>query len=365
MAVPSVEYSYRLPAPFAIIECPLDLAGDAPCSVTKVSYYNWYGCFDAESLAESAGAFIAANTTSGGSGGTTVDPLPAIKQAVAYFLGAAARDAVAIADPAARPAVARSCWLTVRLFKPTDEFATPRWHRDGVMFNCSCPGHGVNGAGGAVQDGNHNPQAAPTQTTARHHAKYAVTLLGPPTRLMQPGALVDEAVADYEADVCAGGDEMAARAALAESLRGAAGTDEVALPSPRQVIRFSWGQDDSPVHSEPDWGSSDRVFVTVLFGSEEEIRNISRYLSRPSIEAMSNPSKEQLDSITRQAESDLNTYEAKVGHDFRGQAGFDAGVDTRAEKKFPSAEVRYGEDLTTEVARGRNGDPDAVDKAAQ
>ena len=80
---------------------------------------------------------------------------------------------------------------------------------------------------------------------------------------------------------------------------------------------------------------------------------------------MSNPSKEQLNSIARKAEADLNTYEAKVGHDFRGEAGFDAGVDTRAEKKFPGAEVRYGEDLTTEVSRGREGDPDAVDKAAQ
>ncbi|KAH8843203.1 hypothetical protein MCOR27_001929 [Pyricularia oryzae] len=80
---------------------------------------------------------------------------------------------------------------------------------------------------------------------------------------------------------------------------------------------------------------------------------------------MSNPSKNELNKMAQQAEADLNTYEAKVGHDFRTGAGFDAGVDTKAENKFPSAEVRYGEDLTTEAARGRQGDPDAADKEAQ
>ncbi|TLD33416.1 hypothetical protein PspLS_00302 [Pyricularia sp. CBS 133598] len=80
---------------------------------------------------------------------------------------------------------------------------------------------------------------------------------------------------------------------------------------------------------------------------------------------MSAPSQNELNKIARQAEADLNTYEAKVGHDFRTGAGFDAGVNTKAENKFPSAEVRYGEDLTTEVARGRQGDQDATDKEAQ
>lgn len=41
-----------------------------------------------------------------------------------------------------------------------------------------------------------------------------------------------------------------------------------------QVIRFSWGQPDSPVHSEPDSTSLHRIFVSLLFGSEDEIRNI-------------------------------------------------------------------------------------------
>lgn len=41
-----------------------------------------------------------------------------------------------------------------------------------------------------------------------------------------------------------------------------------------QVIRFSWGQRDSPVHSEPDSTGRHRVFISLLFGSEKEIRNM-------------------------------------------------------------------------------------------
>ena len=38
-----------------------------------------------------------------------------------------------------------------------------------------------------------------------------------------------------------------------------------------EVVRFSWGRDNSPIHSEPDF-ISDRVFMTVLYGSEKELR---------------------------------------------------------------------------------------------
>ncbi|KAK7987538.1 hypothetical protein PG989_007853 [Apiospora arundinis] len=55
--------------------------------------------------------------------------------------------------------------------------------------------------------------------------------------------------------------------------------------------------------------------------------------------------------VAQQAERDLNTYEAKTG---RGKQGVndEAGVDTRVENKFPGAEVRYDEDLSTN--RGYN-----------
>jgi hypothetical protein len=39
------------------------------------------------------------------------------------------------------------------------------------------------------------------------------------------------------------------------------------------IVRFSWGCENSPVHSERDM-VCDRVFLTVHFGSEKELRGI-------------------------------------------------------------------------------------------
>jgi hypothetical protein len=38
----------------------------------------------------------------------------------------------------------------------------------------------------------------------------------------------------------------------------------------RQIVRFSWGREDSPIHSEPDL-ICDRIFMTILYGSESEL----------------------------------------------------------------------------------------------
>lgn len=50
--------------------------------------------------------------------------------------------------------------------------------------------------------------------------------------------------------------------------------------------------------------------------------------------------------IAEQAEADLNTYQAKTG-EARPQGLADAGVNTESERKFPSSEVSYGDDLNT------------------
>jgi hypothetical protein len=43
-----------------------------------------------------------------------------------------------------------------------------------------------------------------------------------------------------------------------------------------EVVRFSLGRDESPVHSEPDLdGEGGRVFMTVLSGSEAELKQMS------------------------------------------------------------------------------------------
>lgn len=41
-----------------------------------------------------------------------------------------------------------------------------------------------------------------------------------------------------------------------------------------QIIRFSWGKEDSPVHSEPDL-VTDRVFISCIYGSICEIKDIA------------------------------------------------------------------------------------------
>lgn len=52
--------------------------------------------------------------------------------------------------------------------------------------------------------------------------------------------------------------------------------------------------------------------------------------------------------IAKEAEADLNTYQSKTG-EARPQSDSvqDAGVNAMAEKKFPSAEVKHGDDLST------------------
>lgn len=93
------------------------------------------------------------------------------------------------------------------------------------------------------------------------NSKYAITLLGNPTRVLAESDLVREVVADKGHDKSR--EEYAKRLALETILDIKKG----------EVIRFSWGQPDSPGHSEPDI-NSDRVFMSVLYGSEREIRNM-------------------------------------------------------------------------------------------
>jgi len=62
------------------------------------------------------------------------------------------------------------------------------------------------------------------------------------------------------------------RAEYAEAL-----ASELVLDLKRaQVIKFNWGQDDSPVHSEPDI-TTDRVFISIFSAVKKEIRNICEY----------------------------------------------------------------------------------------
>ncbi|KAI0115204.1 hypothetical protein F4814DRAFT_311291 [Daldinia grandis] len=69
------------------------------------------------------------------------------------------------------------------------------------------------------------------------------------------------------------------------------------------------------------------------------------------------PSSETLRSIADQAERDLNSYEAKTGAN-RTSRNDEAGVDTRVEKKFPGADVRYDTDLSTNASYNKRIPPE-------
>ncbi|KLO90599.1 uncharacterized protein LW93_11020 [Fusarium fujikuroi] len=161
----------------------------------------------------------------------------------------------------------KACWLTIRITKPSNAFEIPRWHQDGPMFQYD------RGRKDVVR------------------SKYALTLLGPSTLMLQPDEYVFKAQHEAEARYYwwqnkpdgpePSEDEMYdADDLLRESLGTAFQNTPRVQVGHGQIVRFSWGRDDSPVHSEPDL-VSDRVFMTVLYGSESELRTMSKWREAP------------------------------------------------------------------------------------
>ncbi|KAI0902135.1 hypothetical protein F4806DRAFT_502105 [Annulohypoxylon nitens] len=68
-------------------------------------------------------------------------------------------------------------------------------------------------------------------------------------------------------------------------------------------------------------------------------------------------SSETLRKIADQAERDLNTYDAKTGAQ-KTSSNDEAGVDTRAERKFPGSHVRYDTDISTNAGYNKRIPPD-------
>jgi hypothetical protein len=217
--------------PPALVVFPYEpRSSDCMTKVTQVyAEYSFYGLFDVEFLVSSACDLITSKSDA---------DREATARKLEHFLVLAHGDCVATTPDEAKGLVGQACWLTVRMGQPTDDYMKPRWHRDGRMFNCSCP----------------DPQIP--------HSKYAVTLLGTATKVLVSSPFVDRVERSNLSR-----DELATRLAGCEQASIQRG----------QAIRFSWGQDDSPIHSEPDSSGEDRVFVSVLFGSEEEIRNMCEW----------------------------------------------------------------------------------------
>lgn len=206
-------------------------------SIDKDRVGGFYGPFDTHRLATQAATFISSNSDAN-------EEL--LAQVLHRFLALAWEDCTAGASTTnSIVQKAHSCWLCIRMTLPTDSWVVPRWHTDGRMFDCTCS----------------EPKIP--------HSKYAFTILGPSTRVMATNPAVS-AVLETLSETGQPWNQNDPDPKLAEKL---AEYPEAAVKL-GQVIRFSWGQPDSPVHSEPDSTSLHRIFVSLLFGSEDEIRNI-------------------------------------------------------------------------------------------
>ncbi|OAL43371.1 hypothetical protein IQ07DRAFT_470722, partial [Pyrenochaeta sp. DS3sAY3a] len=155
-------------------------------------------------------------------------------------------------------------WISVRATRKTAEYDVPRWHVDDNFFD----------AGGA------SSMFQPRQ----RRWKLATTLLGPSTlftthngpalntlhtvRARERARLDPHTCTSLRCLGCATYAEHT-RSALASALSDA----EICSPNANEVAFFRIGDDEGAVHSEPKCGT-DRVFVNVVPGTQEEMREL-------------------------------------------------------------------------------------------
>ncbi|RFN54264.1 hypothetical protein FIE12Z_1390 [Fusarium flagelliforme] len=229
--------------PFAILATPVPLPPIK--STTETSTFNFFGTVD-DALPLRASKFLAKY-----SDGAAKE----IESAIATFICITQNDCVGNAEEK------NACWFTIRVTKPHDEFEVPRWHQDGPMYR--------------YDDGRKDVV----------RSKYAITLLGPSTLMLIPSehtfATERESYERFHKQATPGSSpppyadwdeaDMALREWLEKEFK-----DEPRVEARHdQVIRFTWGRDNSPLHSEPDI-VCDRVFMSVLYGSETEIREMCK-----------------------------------------------------------------------------------------
>ncbi|KAK2931340.1 hypothetical protein FoTM2_008850 [Fusarium oxysporum f. sp. vasinfectum] len=202
-------------------------------STKQESTLNYYGPVDA-SLPTEASKFLARNTDA-----VEQELEPSIKA----FLKTTQNDCSGLTEEK------KACWLTIRITKPCTAFKIPRWHQDGPMFEYD------QGREDVVRSNRMNMSSPRSMKREARYYWWQNKTDGP-----EPSE--DEM---YEADDL-----------LRESLGNAFKDTPRVQVGHGQVVRFSWGRDDSPVHSEPDL-VSDRVFMTVLYGSESELRTMSKW----------------------------------------------------------------------------------------
>lgn len=230
--------------PLAILMAPIVIPRIT--STKRESTLDYYGLADA-SIAAEASNFLARLTD-----GVEEE----LKRTIETFLRITQNDCTGHAEEK------RACWLTIRLTQRSTAFEIPRWHQDGCMY----------------------PYDEGREEVVR--SKYGLTLLGPSTLMLESYGSVCATQREGEAQHFWWREKVAHEPSEDEmydadfKLRGWLAKKFEHTPRVQvghgEVVRFSWGRDDSPVHSEPDL-ISDRVFMTVLYGSEMELRRMCEW----------------------------------------------------------------------------------------
>ncbi|KAI0408014.1 hypothetical protein F4802DRAFT_497421 [Xylaria palmicola] len=165
-------------------------------------------------------------------------------------------------------------WLTIRAMKATSEFDKPRWHTDDAFF--SPRGGGLRAM--PREDGGTRTLDLKTDW------KLCTTLLGPSTifippkhqsrarqaqRLTRKALATDHNCASIRCIACAATSD-AVRDRLAAELKPMG----VRQPTVGECVLFHIGQEKGAVHSEPCMNGGDRIFVNVVPGKEDELKDL-------------------------------------------------------------------------------------------
>ncbi|KAI1354435.1 hypothetical protein F5Y01DRAFT_15969 [Xylaria sp. FL0043] len=170
-------------------------------------------------------------------------------------------------------------WLTIRATKATHEFDKPRWHTDDMFFSAR---------GGALRtipredDNESNSNRAMDLQT---DWKLCTTLLGPSTMFIPAEHQAEARKAQRFARKTLATDHdctsirCIACAATSDAVREQLLTDLEPMgmmqAASGKCAFFHIGQEKGAVHSEPCMSGGDRIFVNVVPGKKEELKNLT------------------------------------------------------------------------------------------
>ncbi|KAI0455980.1 hypothetical protein F5B21DRAFT_166971 [Xylaria acuta] len=165
-------------------------------------------------------------------------------------------------------------WLTIRATKATSEFDKPRWHTDDVFF--SARGGGLR----AIPHEDDGDRTLDLQTDW----KLCTTLLGPSTMFIPPEhqAVARKTQRATRKSLATDHDCTSIRciacAATSDAVRERLSTQLKPMGAVQATLGecafFRIGQEKGAVHSEPCMSGGDRVFVNVVPGRKDELKDL-------------------------------------------------------------------------------------------